>query len=482
VKRITASGAYAAVVALAVIAMFVPFRLKAQPQSGQVIADSPSVGDVAVKLGAATSAEEFVVFDSANLPLMRVRGDGLVGIGTGHPQDKLHIQDGRLSLTSGATFGLSFVAAGSSTRGGLIQTKAASDFNTAMAIFDTGIGIGTPTPAFKLHVRPAHNTNIGFHAPGSTIGGITFGNDGNTIPIEGRLSASPLTVYTNGLERFRVNGSGHVGIGTTAPNVSSFTASNVVTISTATGAAGRGVLEVGSDLDTANHVTGMVSFFNRSANAGRTESAAIWARADATGTALDRGYSLVFLTKSDAGVAAEKVRISSAGRVGIGTATPAVALDVVGDARFSGTVTGNNIQAHYQDLAEWVPSAENLEPGNVVVLDPTVSNQVMASTAPYDTSVAGVVSVQPGIILGVGGEAKEQIATTGRVKVLVDATAGPIRIGDLLVTSGKRGMAMRSSAIDVGGVAMHRPGTVIGKALEPLAGGEGEILVLLSLQ
>jgi hypothetical protein len=29
---------------------------------------------------------------------------------------------------------------------------------------------------------------------------------------------------------------------------------------------------------------------------------------------------------------------------------------------------------------------------------------------------------------------------------------------------------------------MHRPGTLIGKALEPLSEGEGEILVLLSLQ
>jgi hypothetical protein len=37
-------------------------------------------------------------------------------------------------------------------------------------------------------------------------------------------------------------------------------------------------------------------------------------------------------------------------------------------------------------------------------------------------------------------------------------------------------------AVEVAGVKMHRPGTVIGKALEPLERGEGEILVLLSLQ
>src|SRR5207249_9075955 len=99
-----------------------------------------------------------------------------------------------------------------------------------------------------------------------------------------------------------------------------------------------------------------------------------------------------------------------------------------------------------------------------------------------DTSVAGVVSAQPGVLLGTAGKSKEKIATTGRVKVRVDATRVPIRRGDLIVTSDKPGMGMRSEPVNVAGVPMHRPGTVIGKALEPLGSGEGEILVLLSLQ
>jgi hypothetical protein len=74
------------------------------------------------------------------------------------------------------------------------------------------------------------------------------------------------------------------------------------------------------------------------------------------------------------------------------------------------------------------------------------------------------------------------VATTGRVKIKVDATRGPIHIGDLLVTSDVPGMAMKSEPVNIGGVQIHRPGTLIGKALEPLAKGKGEILVLLSLQ
>ena len=41
---------------------------------------------------------------------------------------------------------------------------------------------------------------------------------------------------------------------------------------------------------------------------------------------------------------------------------------------------------------------------------------------------------------------------------------------------------MGSGPLDFGGTPIHRPGTLIGKALEPLEKGVGEILVLLSLQ
>jgi len=41
---------------------------------------------------------------------------------------------------------------------------------------------------------------------------------------------------------------------------------------------------------------------------------------------------------------------------------------------------------------------------------------------------------------------------------------------------------MKSRPLDFNGFQMHRPGTIVGKALEPLMSGRGDILVLLSMQ
>ena len=110
----------------------------------------------------------------------------------------------------------------------------------------------------------------------------------------------------------------------------------------------------------------------------------------------------------------------------------------------------------------------------------------LGTTAPLDslhvTRVAGAVSRQPGLLLGERSDSTAMVAQSGRVRVKADATYGAIKIGDLLATSPTPRYAMRSRPMRVGAQSLHRPGTLLGKALEPLPDGRGEILVLLTLQ
>ena len=129
------------------------------------------------------------------------------------------------------------------------------------------------------------------------------------------------------------------------------------------------------------------------------------------------------------------------------------------------------------DFAEMLPAAEGLQPGDVLVIGP--GGALILSSEPYQASVAGVYSTQPGFLGGqpVTGEATGTVplAINGVVPVKVSAENGAIRPGDLLVTSSTPGYAMKAGP--------NPPqGTVIGKALERLDQGTGTIKMLATLQ
>jgi hypothetical protein len=132
------------------------------------------------------------------------------------------------------------------------------------------------------------------------------------------------------------------------------------------------------------------------------------------------------------------------------------------------------------DIAEEFPAAEDVTAGCVVTL--AASGCLERTTFAYDTRVAGVVSglgeYRPGMVLGrkAGGSRRLPVAMLGTVTCLVDATAAPVRRGDLLTSSTRPGHAMavtdRSRAL----------GAVIGKALGDLSAGCGAISMLVSLR
>lgn len=135
------------------------------------------------------------------------------------------------------------------------------------------------------------------------------------------------------------------------------------------------------------------------------------------------------------------------------------------------------------DLAEpFAMKEESIEKGSVVVIDHEHPGRLKRSVQAYDKRVAGIVSgangVHPGIALKQEGvlDQGENVALSGRVYVLADATHGPIEPGDLLTTSDTPGHAMRVRDHD------RAQGSILGKAMGALPDGRGMVLVLVTLQ
>jgi len=340
------------------------------------------------------------------------------------------------------------------------------------------VGIGTVSPVHRLTVSGGHAAlDNGMQLIGRDAGNTFYfrliGNDGaNRIVLGDSTSsiANEVRFHTNGgaSPTMLINTAGNVGIGVLAP------AQRLSVAGTIESTSGGFKFPDGTVQTSANTST------NGSLTASNTAGDATVAAVASTGVAYIRLASAEATPLKDwrvglldnSGIFKVRDNVAAVDRMTINGSS----------IHFNGNVDGTTIQATYQDVAEWVPAAEAMTVGTVVVVDDNANNTVTASTHAYDTSVAGVVSPNPGLLLGVASASKAKIATTGRVRVRVDATKSPIRKGDLLVTSDRPGMAMRSEPLDLGGVKIHRPGTLIGKALEPLATGEGEILVLLSLQ
>jgi hypothetical protein len=471
-------------------------------------------------------------------------GSGNVGIGTATPTQKLEVSGAALINTiygSSASSGvLSLQSTSHATKGtiqiGVDQTTTTSIGQSGTAgnkllvatdrliVNNAGVRVNGAADHGDLSVTKINITNtdaLQFRTTTPNIqsnGSLLFtaqnvGGDNVRFNVQNSSISNAFVIDTNsatparlfdvrdlGTSKFTVAGNGNVGIGVPGPGYKLDVAGSI----NSSGLCIAGICksawsEVGGQW--ANGASSSISYSAGNVGIGTTtplHRLQIGTNT-ATSTATPDTISMGATYSSTAGANA-KFRLwdNNAGNVyGIGVSQLQFDFIIPATARYVWNVAGvekmrldengnvtiaGNINAKYQDVAEWVDSSQELAPGTVVVLDASKSNQVIAATQSYDSRVAGVISLRPGITLGEASEGRVLVATTGRVKVKVDATNGPIQIGDLLVTSDREGFAMKSAPVDLGGIKMHRPGTLIGKALESLDKGTGEILVLLSLQ
>ena len=195
-------------------------------------------------------------------------------------------------------------------------------------------------------------------------------------------------------------------------------------------------------------------------------------------TTFTNATNSAFLTVRDVGSGKMAFYIRGDGNVGIGTSDPRFPLDVVGMTRTCVLQIKGGC-----DIAEpFEMSDAEIPRGALVRIDDENAGKLKLAGQEYDTRVAGIVSgakgVNPGISLSQEGvmDSGQNVALSGRVYALADASYGAIKPGDLLTSSGTPGHVMK--------VTDHAraQGAIVGKAMSGLKDGRGMVLVLVTLQ
>jgi hypothetical protein len=244
-----------------------------------------------------------------------------VGIGTSSPASKLDV-NGSITVPDGEGyyFGSSTYRVEGKDDGASARIAFITANSEAMRITSTGaVGIGTDSPDVKLdvynssgwgevHFDGTSGGELALKQSGTTYGGI-YANNSSGCVLQAVGASTPLSIRTNGSERMRIDSSGAVGIGTSSPV-------NRLDISS-------GNQGVHIDRIAAPYYGASIALGN---DVGSDNKA--WRMATRTANNLvfetkDVGYS--YGTNPDAGATTgwtERMRISSSGKVGIGTTSP----------------------------------------------------------------------------------------------------------------------------------------------------------------
>jgi hypothetical protein len=234
---------------------------------------------------------------------------------------------------------------------GTIANRAAfqtstTNASTNLTVFPNGTGTGGSIAIYLNAADPANSSVGQFRASSAT------GDVGISSTITGTGTYLPFTIGTGGSERVRIDTSGNVGIGTTAPlgkvNIvgglgvgAALTGDNAVTPLSNGGivisGANQASLQTYSSVGSATTV-GVLNYY-----AAIDQGFARFFDIAAIGSTTGAGASIRFLTGSAS--ASERMRITSAGDVGIGTSSPGAKFNVVGTSGTPQFLAGTSANA-----------------------------------------------------------------------------------------------------------------------------------------
>jgi hypothetical protein len=244
---------------------------------------------------------------------VRISSEGNIGIGTNSPSYRLDIQGsaGNIArITDGTSHFLFYAGSGLNeiaTTGPLLLTVSGSERLRITSGGNVGIGTTSPSRTFQVNgyisaFDGTTNTEI------ISSGGVGY---------FGTSTNHPLVLQTNNAERLRITADGNVGIAETSPS--------------------EGRLVINNPNGSTNNGTSGNTLYLKAqtANANLIR----FSGAIATDLTIGRFGNADAISIGTTG-GTEIARFTSGGNIGIGTTSPSVALNVVGNARFEAS-SGN---------------------------------------------------------------------------------------------------------------------------------------------
>lgn len=345
-----------------------------------------------------------------------------------------------------------------STNGSIPAITAHNDATTGTAYAVEAITASTGGRAIYARALAATGATVAVQGradstAGTAIEGLAYSGTGNTISVRAWNSSA-------------------TGTAVLAESVSK-TGANLGVKSTAAGIGGSvALLGIASATSTTSATYGL-----RAESASQLGIGSLSYASSGTGTT----KGVVGKVESAQGVAAEFTNYGGGDLItGYNGTMRLFRVDGAGDVWAAGVFRANG--ADYAEMVAVIGERSQYSPGDVLVISMESDRSLALSTEPYATSVAGIFSTRPGV-LGSQHSLNDTpplnevpLAVVGIVPGKASAENGPIRRGDLLVTSSTPGYLMRGTD------RSRMLGAVVGKAMQPLDAGTGVIEVLVTIQ